>query len=174
MVNIINKVNEIDKFIMIIGLEGSGRRTLSKLLNKTLEEYEIEYVRKIYKFSYNSINFQIFTAGMQTRYIKEPNLWNNYCTQCQGIIYVFDSSYTLSFKEASDELSWLVNQELLANKPLLIFANKKDSSIYLLEEISEILNVKLIKNRKLKLVFSSAVLNTGINEGISWILNNIS
>jgi len=169
------KTNTIEKFIMIIGLEGAGRKSISKLLNESLEEYTIEYFRKLYKFTYNNTKFEIFKAGMETRYFEEPDLWNNYCTQCQGIIFVVDSSDTFLFNSACEELTWLLNQAKLNNKPLLIFANKSDISFYRLSDISEYLKLNsIVKDRKSMILFSSVVENTGITEGIAWIINNLN
>ena len=52
--------------------------------------------------------------------------WKNYYDNTDGLVFVVDSSDDMRLKEATDELLSLLQEEALANIPLLVFANKQD------------------------------------------------
>ena len=56
------------------------------------------------------------------------NLWEHYYKECQGIVFVVDSSDKLRMVVAKDELDMLLQHpDIRARKlPILFFANKMD------------------------------------------------
>jgi signal recognition particle receptor subunit beta len=58
--------------------------------------------------------------------------------------------------------------------PLLIYANKQDLNLSLNpEEIMESLNLSDIKDRKWTIVACSALTKMGLQDGLSWLSDNI-
>ena len=52
--------------------------------------------------------------------------WKNYLEHTDGLVYVVDSSDDMRLQECTEELTALLNEDELANVPLLVFANKQD------------------------------------------------
>ena len=52
--------------------------------------------------------------------------WKNYYEHTDGLVYVVDSADDMRLKECTDELASLLQEEELAEVPLLVFANKQD------------------------------------------------
>ena len=52
--------------------------------------------------------------------------WRNYFTDTDVLIYVVDSHDTLRLEESATEFFDILNEEKLANVPVLVFANKQD------------------------------------------------
>merc|ERR1711915_305409 len=72
-----------------------------------------------------NVGFTAFDMSGQGRY---RNLWEHYYRDCQGIIFVVDSSDRLRMVVAKDELDMLLQHpDIQARKlPILFFANKMD------------------------------------------------
>ena len=71
------------------------------------------------------MGFTAFDMSGQGRY---RNLWEHYYKECQGIVFVVDSSDKLRMVVAKDELDMLLQHpDIRARKlPILFFANKMD------------------------------------------------
>ena len=52
--------------------------------------------------------------------------WRNYYEEISAIIYVIDSTDTNRMEEVKTNLDELMNEDLLRNVTLLVFANKQD------------------------------------------------
>ena len=78
-----------------------------------------------YKFSDRNVGFTAFDMSGQGRY---RNLWEHYYKECQGIVFVVDSSDKLRMVVAKDELDMLLQHPDIRSRklPILFFANKMD------------------------------------------------
>ncbi len=84
-----------------------------------------------------------------------------------------DSADRARMVECNEELHKLLNEEDLANVPLLVFANKQDLGLaYTAEEIAEALKLNDITGRKWSIFASCATSGEGLQEGMEWLVAN--
>lgn len=85
-----------------------------------------------------------------------------------------DSSDDVRVQECNKQLTEILEEPLLNNVPLCVFANKQDIETSLkADEISECLNLDKIINRNWSLFPCSAIKGDGIQDGIQWLLETI-
>lgn len=84
-----------------------------------------------------------------------------------------DSSDEERVIECNKELKLLMNEKLLDDVPLLVFANKQDLFGLEVDEIISKLELNNIKSRKWSIFACSALKNEGISEGMKWIITNL-
>ena len=79
------------------------------------------------------------------------NLWEHYYKECQGIVFVVDSSDKLRMVVAKDELDMLLQHPDIRSRkiPILFFANKMDcrdslSSVKVSQTLGKLVNIYLI------------------------------
>ncbi|MCL4141118.1 UNVERIFIED_CONTAM: hypothetical protein GTU68_036034 [Idotea baltica] len=109
----------------------------------------------------------------QSRY---RNLWEHYYRDCQGIIFVVDSSDKLRLVMAQDELNMLLQHPEIKTRriPILFFANKMDvreacSSV----KVSSALGLERLTNKPWHITPSNAVSGEGLQDGVEWLTNQI-
>ena len=91
-----------------------------------------------------------------------------------GIIFVVDSNDKEIFEIVRDILLESLNDERLKDAAFLIFANKQDLNGAISPiELTKILEIEKIKNRKWFVQGSSAVSGQGIKEGLDWLANTL-
>jgi len=101
--------------------------------------------------------------------------WSNYYENANSLIYVIDAADEKRMKESGKVLMQLLSESELIKVPLLIFANKSDLKHALdPEEISDILELKDIKERQWTIMRCSALTKDGLKDGIEWIVAQIS
>ena len=84
-----------------------------------------------------------------------------------------DSSDEERVIENNKELKLLIDDKLLDEVPLLVFANKQELLGLEVDEIINKLNLNDIKNRKWSIFACSAIKNEGISEGLQWLISNL-
>ena len=67
-----------------------------------------------------------------------------------------------------------MDDSLLENVPVLVFANKQDLMGLEVDEIISKLELNNLKSRKWSIFACSAVKNEGITEGIKWLIANLN
>jgi len=104
------------------------------------------------------------------------NLWEHYYRDCQGVIFVVDSSDRLRMVVAKDELDMLLQHpDIQARRlPILFFANKMDmrdamSSV----KVSQTLGLERIMDKPWHICASNAVTGEGLQEGVEWLTGQI-
>lgn len=103
-------------------------------------------------------------------------LWEHYYRDCQGIIFVIDSSDKLRFVVAKDELETLLQHPDIAGRrvPILFFANKMDMKEAMSAvKISAALALDRIGNKPWHICASNAISGEGLSEGIEWMTSQI-
>jgi GTPase SAR1 family protein len=112
---------------------------------------------------------------------KIRRLWHHYFEQCDGIIFVIDSTDTERLKDdkstetVDHEIKYLTTVNSLRGVPILFLANKYDcSKAKTAHEITKILNLSSLTNRKWYCLSTSALSGDGIYEGIDWLANMIN
>ena len=91
-----------------------------------------------------------------------------------GIIFVVDSNEKETFEIARDILLECLNDERLKDAAFLIFAKKQDLNGAISPiELTKILEIEKIKNRKWFVQGCSAVSGQGIKEGLDWLTDTL-
>ncbi|KAL4227016.1 ADP-ribosylation factor-like protein 6 [Mactra antiquata] len=166
------KKNEAN--ILVVGLDNSGKSTILNFLKQGDKNVPVDTVPTIglnvEKMKAANIEITAFDMSGQGRY--RP-LWEQYYKECQGIIFVVDSSDKLRVVVARDELERMMKHPDLErrNVPVLFFANKMDkrdavSSV----KVSTLMGLnEVIHNKNWHIVASNAINGDGIDEGITWL-----
>jgi ADP-ribosylation factor-like protein 6 len=158
--------------VVVVGLDNSGKTTILNAL-KPAEVQSHDVVPTIgfnvEKFQTHALQFTAFDMSGQGRY---RNLWEAYYRECDGIIFVIDSSDKLRMTVAMDELKMLLENADIASKriPILFFANKMDlreacSSV----KCSHMLQLETIHDKPWHICASNALTGEGLDEGITWL-----
>merc|ERR1711990_1162090 len=118
------KKNENEARILVLGLDNSGKTTILKAMS----DEDATNIMPTQGFNIKSLTqdgfkLNVWDIGGQ-REIRP--YWKNYYENTDGMVYVVDSSDEVRLGECSEELQSLMKEELLANVPLLVFANKQD------------------------------------------------
>ncbi|KAF4661710.1 hypothetical protein FOL47_006566 [Perkinsus chesapeaki] len=163
---------------IVVGLDNSGKTTLLNQLKPA--KVSLETVPtvgfSIEEFSNHGINFCAFDMSGQGKY---RSLWEHYYPDCEGIIFVIDSTDQLRFAVAREELqSMLQSVELAAkpNVPVIFFANKMDlSDASTLEEVSAAVGLDFMSShqRPFHVVRCCATTGEGVEEGIMWLAETV-
>lgn len=127
----------------------------------------------LYSISDQNVGFTAFDMSGQGRY---RELWENYYKDCEGIIFVIDSSDKLRLAVVKDELDLLIQHPDIVAKciPILFLANKKDlrdgmSSI----KIASSLHLERIQDKPWHICTTNALSGEGLQEGIQWLTQQI-
>ena len=149
-------------------------------------------------FPDRNVGFTAFDMSGQGRY---RNLWEHYYKECQGIVFVVDSSDKMRMVVAKDELDMLLQHPDIRSRkiPILFFANKMDcrdslSSVKVSQTLGNRVyqngkNVELLINVDIYLNYfsglerimdkpwhicaSNAVTGEGLHEGVEWLTAQI-
>ena len=162
--------------VVVVGLDNSGKSTIiNKLKPDDIQSPDIVPTVgfNVEKFQTKSLVFNAFDMSGQGRY---RNLWEHYYKECNGIIFVIDSSDKLRLAVAKDELNLILEHEHLKNRrvPILFFANKMD----LKEALSSVmcskgLELDKIRNKPWHICATNAINGDGLEEGIVWLSEQI-
>ena len=169
--------------ILIVGLDNAGKTTF-------LEQTKRKYATK----AYNGIPFEKIgpTVGMNIGRIdlksdvlllwdlggqeELQSLWNKYFLDCNGVIYVIDSSDSPRLGESYECFRTLVTHSDLEGVPLLVLANKQDKpSCITVDEVKEVFNksAAFLGKRDCMLHGISALDGTGVDDGLQWMLEHV-
>lgn len=162
--------------ILVVGLDNSGKSTILNYL-KPPEVRSQDIVPtvgfNVEQFQTKSLSFSAFDMSGQGRY---RSLWEHYYKDCHGIIFVLDSSDHIRMVVAKDELEHLLSHQHIKDRyiPLLFYANKMD----LRDSISRVKCINLLgldqyQNRPWHICCSNALTGEGVNDGITWLTEQI-
>lgn len=162
--------------ILVVGLDNSGKTTILNQLKS--EDYRsMDIVPTIgfnvEKLQTKHLTITAFDMSGQGRY---RTLWEQYYRDCQGIIFVVDSSDKIRMVVARDELESLLKHSDLMNKrvPVLFFANKMDlrdavSSV----KVSSLMGLEEIRDKPWHICASNGLTGEGLHEGIEWLTEQL-
>jgi ADP-ribosylation factor 1/2 len=123
------------------------------------------------KVKYNKVQFTMWDIGGQN---KIRTLWRYYYNNTNAVIFVVDSNDTDRIKEAADELSHVMQDEILKDSVLLVLANKQDLKNAMdVTEMKENLKLYNIK-QQWYLQPCSAHTGDGIFEGLDWLSKQLN
>ncbi|KAI9347027.1 ADP-ribosylation factor, variant [Obelidium mucronatum] len=158
--------------ILMVGLDAAGKTTILYKLKLGEVVTTIPTIGfNVETVEYKNISFNVWDVGGQD---KIRPLWRHYYTNCDGIIFVVDSSDRDRVAEARDELHGLLGEEQLARAHLLILANKQDlPNAMSSSEIADKMGLHNIKSRAWYLQATCAVNGSGVLEGLDWFVGQL-
>ncbi|XP_058876447.1 ADP-ribosylation factor-like protein 3 isoform X2 [Acipenser ruthenus] len=158
--------------ILLLGLDNAGKTTLLK----QLASEDVSHITPTQGFNIKSVQSQgfklnVWDIGGQR---KIRPYWRNYFENTDVLIYVIDSADRKRFEETG-QMAELLEEEKLAGVPLLILANKQDLlTAAPASEITEGLNLHIIRDRAWQIQACSAVTGEGVQDGMTWACRNIT
>jgi ADP-ribosylation factor-like protein 13B len=106
--------------LLVIGLDNSGKSTLTLALNGDMDPFVVPTVgfsAPIKKKGLHGadVTFYDLGGGMRIR-----GVWPNYFADVHGVLYVVDASDKNRLKESADELTSALSHPMIVGKPLLV------------------------------------------------------
>ena len=156
----------------MLGLDNAGKTTVLYKLKLGEVVSTIPTIGfNVETVEYKNITFTVWDIGGQT---KIRPLWQHYYENCDGIIYVVDSSDSLRMKEAREELEEVLGDDRVRDSSLLVFANKQDMPNALNPtEVTEKLGLGQLRTREWFIQSTCAVTGEGIVDGLEWLANSL-
>ncbi len=152
----------------MLGFEAAGKASIlyQMKIGKLIESIKtIDYNYKVIDYKGLNITFLDYYDHFRVKLFYEIS---------DGIIFVVDSNEKETFEIARDILLECLNDERLKDAAFLIFANKQDLNEAISPiELTKILEIEKIKNRKWFVQGSSAVSGQGIKEGLDWLTDTL-
>ncbi|OWF48770.1 ADP-ribosylation factor-like protein 6 [Mizuhopecten yessoensis] len=163
--------------LLVIGLDNSGKTTIIDQLkpeDKRSRDVAPTVGFTVDRFKNNSLQFTAFDMSGQGRY---RNLWEHYFKNCDGIIFVLDSSDKLRMAVAKDELDQALKHEDIMKRriPILFFANKMDLRESMTSvRCSMVMELeKSIRDKPWHICSSNAKTGEGLHEGFEWLTDTL-
>ena len=156
----------------MLGLDNAGKTTVLYKLKLGEVVSTIPTIGfNVETVEYKNISFTVWDIGGQT---KIRPLWQHYYENCDGIIYVVDSSDSLRMKEAREELEEVLGDDRLRDSSLLVFANKQDMPGALNPtEVTGKLGLAELRTREWFIQSTCAVTGEGIVDGLEWLSTSL-
>lgn len=152
LLDLLKKLRKGDKEakLLVLGLDNAGKTTLLKQLSKEDPEGTTPTQGfNVKTLVHDGFKLNIWDIGGQKK-IRE--YWVNYYNNCDGIVFVIDSSDDSRVKECTETFNYLMSEPKLEQVPILVFANKQDLDFSMKpDEVSYILKVVYSNNRLLRL-----------------------
>ena len=158
--------------VVVVGLDNSGKTTiLNKLKPPDTQCHDIVPTVgfNVEKFTSNNLVFTAFDMSGQGRY---RNLWEHYYRECNGIIFVVDSSDKIRMAVAQEELKLVMDHNDIKGRriPILFFANKCDVRDALCNvKVSTLLRLESLRDNQWFICASNALTGEGLGDGINWL-----
>lgn len=130
-------------------------------------------INKIIFISDQNVSFTAFDMSGQGRY---RDLWERYYKDCDGIIFVVDSSDRLRLAVAKDELDLLLQHPEMTGRtvPILFLANKMDLREALSTvKIASAFGLEKIKDKPWHICATNALTSEGLYEGVEWFTQQL-
>jgi ADP-ribosylation factor 1/2 len=161
------------KRIILLGLDAAGKTTVLYKLNLGEVVHTIPTVGfNVETINYKNIEMTCWDIGGQK---KIRSLWYHYFHDTDAVIFVVDSNDPARLEEAREELTHLMNNDLLSKAVLLVFANKQDlpqamSPASLIDALG--LNSSL-RHRNWHIQGTNACTGDGLYEGLDWLADTL-
>ncbi|XP_015601576.1 ADP-ribosylation factor-like protein 6 [Cephus cinctus] len=162
--------------VLVIGLNNSGKSTVINHFKRE-DDRCIDIVPtvgfNVEKFAFKNVGFTAFDMSGHDRY---RSLWEHYYKDCQGIIFIIDSSDKLRLVVAKEELDMLLQHPDVAGRkiPILFLANKMDLPDSLTTvKLASGLGLDRIQNKPWHIRATNAVTGEGLQPAIEWLTDQI-
>mmetsp|Transcript_12992 Transcript_12992/g.24570 ORF Transcript_12992/g.24570 Transcript_12992/m.24570 type:complete len:182 (+) Transcript_12992:92-637(+) len=157
-----------DQRILMLGLDAAGKTTILYRLKCG------EVVTTIPTIGFNvetvergTLSFTVWDVGGQE---KLRRLWSHYLQNTSAVIFVVDSTDRDRIEDARKELNKLLEEEVLRNAVLLVYANKQDlPNAMESAEVSEKLGLQELRDRRWFIQSASGTTGDGLYEGLDFL-----
>ena len=165
-------ISKRDARILMIGLDAAGKTSILYQLKMAELVKTIPTIGfNVEMLDYKGLKLTIWDVGGQD---KIRILWKHYYQNTDGIIFVVDSNDKERLEKVRETLALCLIEEELKDAALLIFANKQDlNGAVSPNELTEILEMGKINNRRWLVQCSSATTGQGLKEGLDWLANSL-
>ncbi|CAE7264683.1 ARF3 [Symbiodinium sp. CCMP2456] len=163
--------------LLLVGLDASGKTTMLYSLKAG------EVVTTIPTIGFNVETLDVRHGMMNITSMvawdvggrdKIRPLWRHYYKEVDALVYMVDCNDRERVDEAKDQLFKLLIEDELADKPLLVFANKQDLRNAMSDkELVEKLSLNQIRDRRWFIQESVATKGKGIYEGLEWLAGQL-
>jgi GTP-binding protein SAR1 len=162
--------------ILFLGLDNAGKTTLFHLLkNNRMAQHAPTAKPTSESLSVGPVNFTAFDLG---GHVQARRIWRDYFDVADALVFIIDAFDQERLQEAKSELHDLMEDETLADLPLLILGNKIDKPGALsAERLKRELDFdRLIKiDRSKKAVFMCSLLQSqGYGDGFRWLAEQVN
>jgi len=157
--------------LLLLGLDAAGKTAVLyrlKLADLVTTIPTIGF--NVETVEYKNLKFTMWDIGGQD---KLRPLWRHYYEHANGIVFVVDSADKARFKIARDELHKMLEDPLLHDAKVCVFANKQDlPGAHSPSEVAEALQLNGLKQGWF-VQGTSATQGRGLFEGLEWLSRNI-
>lgn len=154
--------------VVMLGLDAAGKTTILYKLHIGEVLSTVPTIGfNVEKVQYKNVLFTVWDVGGQE---KLRPLWRHYFNNTDGLIYVVDSLDRERIKKARAEFNQIIEDPLMRNSALLVFANKQDMKGAMKPaEVCEALGLHDLKGRQWHVQGSVAIRGEGLYEGLDWL-----
>jgi Arf/Sar family protein len=158
--------------VVMLGLDAAGKTTILYKLHIGEVLSTVPTIGfNVEKVQYKNVMFTVWDVGGQE---KLRPLWRHYFNNTDGLIYVVDSLDRERTEKARAEFQAIVNDPLMLNSVILVFANKQDmKGAMTATEVCEGLGLYDLKNRLWHIQGSCALKGDGLYEGLDWLAGTL-
>jgi len=158
--------------VVMLGLDAAGKTTiLYKLHIGEILSTVPTIGFNVEKVQYKNVEFTVWDVGGQE---KLRPLWRHYFNNTDGLIYVVDSCDKDRIGRAAAEFQQIINDPLMRNSAILVFANKQDMKGALsTAEVCESMGLFSLRNRRWQIQGTCAPKGEGLYEGLDWLATTL-
>ncbi|KAH3757278.1 ADP-ribosylation factor 4 [Pelomyxa schiedti] len=167
------KSKPLEQRVMMVGLDSAGKTTVLHRLHKG-ERVDTEPTLgfNVEVIEHTGAKLTIWDLGGQE---KIRPCWREYFMLANGVIFVVDASEPSRFKEATNELTKIMQAPSLKTAPLLVFANKQDNpGAVTADQLRTDLGLDdLATGRPYLVQQANARDGVGLWEGMEWLIDRL-
>lgn len=158
--------------VVMLGLDAAGKTTILYKLHIGEVLSTVPTIGfNVEKVQYKNVQFTVWDVGGQE---KLRPLWKHYFSTTDGLIYVVDSLDRERIRKAMAEFQAIVNDPLMRNSIILVFANKQDMKGAMTPaEVCEALGLFNLRNRRWHIQGTCATKGEGLYEGLDWLASTL-
>eukprot|EP01025_Chloroclados_australasicus_P010896 TRINITY_DN14614_c2_g1_i1.p2 TRINITY_DN14614_c2_g1~~TRINITY_DN14614_c2_g1_i1.p2 ORF type:complete len:192 (-),score=15.24 TRINITY_DN14614_c2_g1_i1:388-963(-) len=158
--------------VVMLGLDAAGKTTILYKLHIGEVLSTVPTIGfNVEKVQYKNVVFTVWDVGGQE---KLRPLWRHYFNNTDALIFVVDSFDRERITRAQQEFKSIIDDPLMRNSAILVFANKQDMKGALsTAEVCESLGLPELRGRKWHVQGSIATRGEGLYEGLDWLSNTL-
>ncbi|KAL6765623.1 small Arf-related GTPase [Haematococcus lacustris] len=158
--------------VVMLGLDAAGKTTILYKLHIGEVLTTVPTIGfNVEKVQYKNVVFTVWDVGGQE---KLRPLWRHYFNATDGLIFVVDSQDKERLGKAAQEFSAIIQDPLMLNSAILVFANKQDMKNCLTPaEVCEGLGLPALKHRRWHVQSAVATRGEGLYEGLDWMASTL-